>query len=172
MRPALALCAALFAGLLDAQTANPLTTAVTERFNRLRLDFEESADLMPAEKYGFRLTDSQRSFGEWIAHAATGNYNFCAAIRSEKAPEAVRRLAGLKTKPELSQALKESFTYCADTLKQTEDQKALASQAAVRGMINLVSSGNEHYGNIVGYMRTNNLVPPSTTRAERKQQKQ
>ena len=160
---------------LQAQSGNPLTAAVMERFNRIRLDWEESADLMPEAKYGFRLTDPQRTFGEWVGHTASGNYSFCAVIKGEKTPD-TSRLHGLKTKAELSKALKDSFAYCAAALEGMTDQKALApagptNTAPVRGMINLVSSDNEHYGNIVGYLRASNLVPPSTTRAQKAQKK-
>lgn len=168
------LAIASLAPSLWAQGANPLTTAVTERFNRVRIDAEESAEVMPEAKYTFRLTDAQRTFAEWIAHLATGNYSFCSVIRGEKPPEKTKQLPSLKTKAELVPALKESFAYCAEVLKTMDDQKALAPAGPnnvppVRGMINLVSSDNEHYGNIVGYMRANNIVPPSTARAERQQ---
>ncbi|MBI3667232.1 MAG: DinB family protein [Acidobacteria bacterium] len=155
-----------------AQTANPLTAVITERFNGIRLNLEESAELMPEEKYSFRLTEPQRTFGEWIAHTAMGNYSICAEIKGEKAPEAAQHAHDLKTKTEISQALKESFAYCAEVLKGMNDQKALAPAGPnhvppVRAMVLLVSADNEHYGNLVGYLRASNLVPPSTTRAER-----
>lgn len=157
---------------LHAQAPNPLTAIVTERFERLRLDVEESAEVMPAEKYTFRLTDGQRAFGEWVAHVIGGNYNYCSVIRGEGQPERAKAVHQLKTKAELVPAVKESFVYCADALKDMNDQKALAPAGPnrvppVRGMVNLVSSQNEHYGNMVGYMRANNIVPPSTARAER-----
>lgn len=174
MKTLLGFCFALAGGLLQAQTTNPLTAAVTERFNRLRLDVEESAEVVPEGKYSFRLTDGQRAFGEWIAHIASGNYSFCAVIKGERPPERARQVPNLKTKGELVAAVKDSFAYCAESLKDMNDQKALApagpSQTPpVRGMINLVASGNEHYGNIVGYMRANNIVPPSTVRAQQQQ---
>ena len=159
------------AGSAQVQTANPLTAIVTERFNSIRMNLEDSAGLMPEEKYSFRLTPPQRTFGEWIAHTAMGNYSFCSAIKGEKPPEAAQHVHHLKTKAEISQVLKESFAYCAEALKEMTDQKALApagpnNVAPVRGMVALVSSDNEHYGNLVGYLRANNLTPPSTTRAE------
>jgi hypothetical protein len=155
-------------GALWAQAGNPLTAAVRERFDRIRLDFEESADLMPADKYDFRLTPAQRTFGEWIGHTAAGLYGYCSAIQGSSAPEAAKHVHHLKAKAELSKGIKDAFAYCDAALKATNDQKALASPAAVRGMINLVASPNEHYGNIVGYMRASGLVPPSTARAQKK----
>lgn len=173
MKPAALLSLLTFALAASAQTINPLTAAVTDRFKGIRLNFEESADLMPDDKYGFRLTDAQRTFGEWIGHTAASNYNYCSTIKGEKAPEAAQHAHHLKAKAELSKALKDSFAYCAAALEQMTDQKALAASGPsnpppVGAMVNLVSSTNEHYGNIVGYLRFNKLVPPSTARAQKK----
>ena len=174
MKTIIGICLTIVTGTLHAQPANPLTAAVTERFNRIRLDLEESAEVMPEEKYSFRLTDPQRTFAEWMAHVAGGNYSFCSVIKGEKPPEKAQQLNRLTTKAQLAPALKESFAYCAEALKDMNDQKALApagpnNVSPVRGMINLVSSDNEHYGNIVGYLRVKKIVPPSTARAQRQQ---
>lgn len=173
---AIIVVAASLAAPLCAESSSPLTAIVMERFDRLRLDVEESADVMPAEKYSFRLTDGQRTFGEWIAHIATGNYGYCSSMRGERPPEKAKQIQAMKTKADLAAAVKESFAYCAESLKGMNDQKALvpigpAGVPPVRGMVNMVSSGNEHYGNIVGYMRANNIVPPSTVRAQQQQKK-
>ena len=56
-----------------------------------------------------------------------------------------------------------------------DDTKAVAEIAfngrkypAVQVMIGLVASLSEHYGNLVGYLRSKGIEPPSTTRASRK----
>lgn len=157
------------AGALQAQSGNPLLAAVRERFDRIRLDLEESADLMPEEKYGFRLTPAQRTFGEWIGHTAAGLYGYCSAIKGEARPEAAKHVEHGKTKAELSRGIKEAFAYCDAALKATSDQQLLDSPARVRGAINLIASPNEHYGNVVGYLRASGFVPPSTARAQKVQ---
>jgi len=159
----------LCASALEAQSGNPLLAAVRERFERIRLDLEESADLMPEDKYGFRLTPAQRTFGEWIGHTSAGLYGYCSAIRGEPRPEAAKHAEHGKTKAELSRGIKEAFAYCDAALKETSDARLLDRPAAVRGAINLIASPNEHYGNIVGYMRASGLVPPSTARAQKAQ---
>ena len=151
---------------LCAQSGNPLLTAVRERFDRIRRDLEESADLMPEEKYGFRLTPAQRTFGEWITHTASGLYGYCSAIRGGGRPEAAKHLEEGKTKAERSRGIKEAFAYCDAALKATSDQQLLDSPNRVRGAINLIASPNEHYGNIVGYLRASGFVPPYTQREQ------
>jgi hypothetical protein len=38
----------------------------------------------------------------------------------------------------------------------------------VQPMVSLVASLNEHYGNLVGYLRSKGIVPPSSARAAQK----
>jgi hypothetical protein len=142
---------------------NHLTRTATERyFNVVRRNLEASADAMPAEKYGFRLTEGQMTFAEWLNHSTQRNYSDCAALRSEPVPDGERKAAGLKTKDEVAKALKESFSYCAEALRAMDDEKAGSSEKMSYAFLHLVAHNNEIYGNVVGYLRVNGIVPPST----------
>ena len=159
IRLLLGLCYA--AGLLNAQTN--LTTAMTQRyFAGIRKNLESSADAMPADKYSFKLTPGQMSFGEWLVHSIDRNYNDCALLKGEPAPDAQKQAAGLKEKAEISKALKDSFAYCAAVIEGLDDAKVLASPANTYSFLHIVVHNNEVYGNIVGYMRASGMVPPST----------
>lgn len=154
-----------------AQSPNPLTDAVMARYKTIRQNLIESAEAMPEESYAFRLTPAQRQFGEWIGHVAMGNYSFCGVIKGEKPPD-MQALHALTGKAELVKAITESFEFCDAALKGLDDRKALTEFSAggkklypVQGMIGLVASGNEHYGNIVGYLRSKGVTPPSSARA-------
>jgi hypothetical protein len=70
--------------------------------------------------------------------------------------------AMLKQKGEVAKALKESFEYCAEALKNIDDQKAVSSPQMSNAFLHLVVHNNEIYGNIVGYLRSSGIVPPST----------
>src|SRR5690349_456194 len=116
------LCMCSMTAMLSAQ--NNLKTTVTQRyFNGVRRNLEAAADAMPAAKYGFKLTDGQMSFGEWINHSTDRNYSDCAMLKGEAAPDAAKKVASLKDKAEVSQALKDSFAYCAAALEGIDDQK-------------------------------------------------
>src|ERR1700685_2797311 len=105
-------------GLARLHAQNVLTTTAIERyFNPVRQSLEASADVMPADKYSFRLTDGQMSFAEWLVHSAQRNFADCAVLKGESTPEAEKHLAGLKTKAEVSAVLKDSFRYCASALE-------------------------------------------------------
>ena len=71
-------------------------------------------------------------------------------------------MASLKDKAEVSQALKDSFAYCAAALAGIDDRKVLASPQMTYSLLHIAVHNNEIYGNIVGYLRTSGIVPPST----------
>lgn len=161
-----------FAAYLGAQ--NPLTDAVMARYRAIRQSLIDTAEVMPEDSYAFRLTQPQRTFAEWIGHTAMGNYNFCAGIKGSAAPD-TKHLHDMTAKAQLTRALKESFEYCDAALQGMDDRKALTATTVgdrkvypVQGMISLVSSDNEHYGNLVGYLRSKGIIPPSTARAAKK----
>jgi hypothetical protein len=155
------LCLCCVPAFLSAQ--NNLKTTVTQRyFNGVRRNLEAAADAMPADKYGFKLTAGQMSFAEWLKHSTERNYADCAALKGEAAPEASKKVAGLADKAEVSQALKDSFAYCAAAIEGIDDQKVLASPQLTYSLLHTVVHNNEIYGNIAGYLRANGIVPPST----------
>jgi hypothetical protein len=155
------LCLPLLSGALFAQT-NLTTTANTRYFEVVRKSLEASSDVMPADKYSFRLTDGQMSFGEWLIHSAQRNYADCATLKGETAPVSAKELAALKEKPEVSKALKDSFAYCAAILPGVDDQKVISTPQLSYAYLHIIVHNNEIYGNIVGYMRASGIVPPST----------
>jgi uncharacterized damage-inducible protein DinB len=79
----------------------------------------------------------------------------------------------LTTKAELVAALAKAVAYCDEVYGAMTDEKALALVKAGRTdmpaaalLFRNVSHTNEHYGNLVTYMRIKGLVPPSTERAQ------
>ncbi len=164
----------LFAFALPLLAQNPVTDAVKSAYNRIKQNLVETAGVMPESDYGYRLTPAQRPFGEWIEHTAAGNYNFCSTIGGKTPPEAMKALSGLKAKADIQRGLKESFDYCDAALEGIDDQKATSEVTIgarkaypVQAMISLVASLNEHYGNLVGYLRSKGIVPPSSARSAR-----
>ena len=155
----------LAAGTLLAQ--NHMTNTATQRyFNVVRSNLESSADLMPAEKYSYRLTPGQMTFAEWLNHATQRNYSDCAILKGEPVSELEKKAATLKEKEAVGKAMKDSFAYCAEALKGMDDQKAISSPAVSNAFLHLVVHNNEIYGNVVGYLRTAGIVPPSTAGRE------
>lgn len=160
MRPRLLVCVCALTGSLAAQ--NLTGSAIQRYFNPIRRNLEASADVMPADKYEFRLTPAQRSFGEWLLHAVERNYLDCSTLKGEPLPEAGKTYASLKGKEAVSKALKDSFAYCAEAMEKMTDQSVIASPQMSASFLHVIVHNNEIYGNIVGYMRVSGIVPPSS----------
>lgn len=167
--------ALLFVVALPLLAQNPVTDTVKGAYGRARQNLIETAEAMPEADYGYRLTKDQRPFGEWIQHTAMGNYNSCSAMKGTTPPDAMKALHSMTAKSEIQQALKASFDYCDAALNEMDDQKigkeltiGERKLTPIQPMIGLVGSLNEHYGNLVGYLRSKGIVPPSTARAAQK----
>jgi hypothetical protein len=155
-----------------AEEPGPIMQSILPRYETAKLNLIETAALMPEADYSYKLTPPQRSFGGWIEHNIGMNYNLCSSAMGKTAPSMKKYQATAKA--ELEQGLKESFAYCDELFKNMTDQKSLQPVESggkkvypVNVMIGLVVNWNEHYGNLVGYMRSKNLVPPSTARAQK-----
>jgi uncharacterized damage-inducible protein DinB len=141
----------------------------------MRRNLAEAAELMPADGYTFKPTPDVRSFGEVIGHLADGNFYFCAQARGE-APPFTATFEKVVGKAALLKALSDSLAYCDAVYSATTDstfnetvQVPAASgpgTRTVRGALLTFNTAhnNEHYGNLVVYLRLKGPVPPSTAR--------
>src|SRR6188472_3170594 len=155
-----------------AATPNPITQALRTAWTEAKANFRRSADVMPEAKYGFTPVAGVRSFGAILAHVAGASYEFCAAAKGEKTPHAEDEFEkSAKTKAEIVKALDGAIAYCDEIYKTLDDAKAAQLVAGAFGgpqgarAANLIGNTNhfqEHYGNLVTYLRINGLVPPSS----------
>jgi len=129
---------------------------------------ERAAEKMPEEEYAFKPDPASRSFGQILGHIADADYLFCSSVLGESSPS-----PGIEksktTKAELRSALHDAFTYCNrayDALTDAganETVKAFGQERNKLGALWFNASHNlEHYGNLVVYMRTKGIVPPSS----------
>jgi hypothetical protein len=161
MRMTFLLIAGLAVAPLHAQD-NLTTTNVQRYYMPVRLFLQAAADVMPADKYTFRLAPEQMDFGQWINHSTERNYLDCSTLRGEPNPMPKAKTDMLKSKADIVENLRESFAYCDATFTRLDDQKILSSPQMVASFLHTSVHNNEIYGNIVGYLRANHIVPPST----------
>lgn len=161
MRTTLLLIAALAAAPAYAQD-NLKTTNINRYYMPVRLFLQGAAEVMPAEKYSFKIAPEQMDFGQWINHSTERNYLDCSTLRGEPNPMPKAKTDLLKTKEEITKNLKESFAYCDATFEKLDDQKILSSPQLVFSFLHTTVHNNEIYGNVVGYLRANHITPPST----------
>jgi uncharacterized damage-inducible protein DinB len=151
---------------------NPMTTALRSAWNGAKRNVRRSADVMPEAKYSFKPVDSVRTFGAILAHVAGASYEFCSAAKGEKTPHAEDEFEkSAKTKADIVKALDGAIAYCDEVYKTLDDAKAAqivggafggGPGARAANLIGNTNHFNEHYGNIVTYLRINGLVPPSS----------
>jgi len=119
-----------------------------------------AAEQMPESLYTYRPVATVRTFGELIAHVAGSQHMFCAAALGEK-PAAENDVEKNTTgKAALVAALQASTAYCQKAYAMS-DADAMKRQFKMFGMdvngmwavLENTAHDNEHYGNIVTYMR-------------------
>ena len=155
---------------MPSVTANPIVTTVRQMESRFAKNLTGAADEMPADKYTYRPTPEQITFGHLIMHSAEANNSFCAAIAGEKAPSV--KLNENDSKDVLTKALKDSFAYCEQVLAKADDSNLSQTvtlyegQTGTRGsaLIRLVAGWSDHYSAAAMYLRLNNLLPPSAAK--------
>jgi uncharacterized damage-inducible protein DinB len=144
----------------------------------IRRNLLEAAQAMPAEAYAFKPTDQVRSFAQLIGHVTNANFYFCSAAQGAAMPSK-SNAETLTTKEAAVKALGDSLAYC-DTAYQATDDKNFSEPATIAGLGNKKTAttrgailtfntthNNEHYGNIVVYLRLKRVVPPSTARVQK-----
>lgn len=167
------LCSPAFAQTAKpAPAANPITQSLRATWTEAKNNVRRSADVMPEAKYSFKPVDVVRSYGAILAHVAGAAYEFCGAAKGEKPPHAEDEFEkSAKTKADIVKALDGAIAYCDEVYKTLDDAKvaqvvpgAFGGPAAARASSLIGNTGHfqEHYGNLVTYLRINGLVPPSS----------
>ena len=185
-RALIVLCCLVFAPLSAiAQTTDggywealsPSMAAVVKTMHgTIRRNLAEAAQNMPAEEYAFKPTPEVRSFGQVLGHVVNANFLFCSQAKGEQSPSK-ENYERATDKAVLVKALNDSLAYCDDAYAATTDSNfsQLVKVAgpnggtqASRGSVLVFNTthNNEHYGNIIVYMRLKGHVPPSTARVQ------
>jgi len=149
--------------------ADPVSQSIRQQYQPVKNNIVAAAQQMPEEKYEFRPTDDVRSFGELIGHLAFAQFNICSGLVGQPNPQPGNLEKTLHTKAELVQAIEAAFSFCdaayaSVTDASLADEVSFFGNTAVRHypMTFALVHANEHYGNLVTYMRLNGMVPPSS----------
>jgi uncharacterized damage-inducible protein DinB len=147
---------------------NPLSGGQKAFYGMVAHNVVAAAEKMPEESYGFKPTPEVRSFGELVGHTADAQRMFCSVAAGEK-PEMMGIEKSKTSKADLVQAVKDAAAFCDKVYSEMTDAKATEMVKMMgREMAKLtVLSVNtahldEHYGNMVTYMRIRGIVPPSS----------
>jgi hypothetical protein len=103
-----------------APQVNPVSTGLRTLLAEESENTVAAVDEMPADKFGFRPTPQQNTFGHLVVHMIRANYGLCSLISGAKAPQAPP-LKDDDPKDTLVPALKASFRFCTDSLAGIDD---------------------------------------------------
>jgi hypothetical protein len=154
-----------------------LATSLQRGYAGFKTNFTQAAEKMPAADYSFKpgSTPEARTYLQVIAHIAQSQFGQCAGITGEPNPMQGKQLEQeLKTKADVTKALADSFALCdkafaavtdanaTEMVKQGPNEVTRAAQ-----LFGVIVHGNEMAGTAYVYLRSKNIVPPSTENAQR-----
>ena len=130
-----------------------------------------AADAMPADKFDYKSTPAQRSYGEQIMHVVQFDQQGVGLLGGKTPAPAINLKAA--TKADVMTALRQSMDYFEVVLKEFTDQQLNERVAAGAGgtgpsasRLRLVYASIWHsmdiYGQMVVYLRLNGIVPPAS----------
>jgi uncharacterized damage-inducible protein DinB len=157
------------------------SSAVERLFNKIESDIVSSAEAMPENKFNFtpeslHIKSSElkgvRSFANQIKHLATDNFHIWSPLTGDALREDITDVNGpadIKTKSDIIKYLKESFALGRKAMTTLTEKNAM-EMIEFRGrqlprldlMFYGLTHSNEHYGQMVVYLRMCGIVPPPT----------
>jgi len=151
-----------------AATKDPVATSVRMLLPRSQKNILGAIEAMPGDKFAFKPTAEQMSFGHLITHIIESNYFLCA--KAADVPEPKNEAAKeTDSKEKLLAAAKASFDFCGESLVKMDDSKLGDSVELFGGRqfpramaaLGLASGWADHYAAAAMYLRLNNILPPS-----------
>jgi uncharacterized damage-inducible protein DinB len=151
-----------------APPANPITASEKGLYSFVSNAVTGAAQKMPEENYSFKPTPEVRSFGQLVGHVADASYMFCSQASGEANPK--KDIEKTKTsKAELVAALQDGVAYCNKAFESMTDAKGsemvkfFTFTIAKLTLFSLnTAHTDEHYGNMVTYLRLKGIVPPTS----------
>jgi uncharacterized damage-inducible protein DinB len=166
-------------GGYDKALSPSLAASAKAMHATIRRNLAEAADAMSAADFSFKPAPEIRSFAQLVAHVINANFFFCSQARNAAMPTTTN-FAQVSDKAALLKGLTDALAYCDAVYESTTDANFMEpvalkgfpgmnpTTATTRGAVLMFNTthNNEHYGNIVLYLRLKGKVPPSTARAQ------
>jgi len=156
--------------------------AVDGLLSLMEMQVVGAAKAMPADKYSFApaqaiFAPSQktefatvRTFVGQVTHLAQANYFFF-GWSGIKPDRDVKAIGSITTKDEAVAALQASFAYAHKAIATITTENAFVAIKPIDGYSTRVTiaafaaaHGNDHYGQMVEYLRMNGIVPPASAK--------
>jgi uncharacterized damage-inducible protein DinB len=167
--PALLLLAASAAAqTTPAPTKDPVSSALRDILPGRRKNTVAAVEAMPAEKFNYKPTADQMTFGHLVVHIAETNDLLCSTAAAVPAPK-VDEVKETDSKDKLVAALKASFDFCSDALAKMDDARVAETteifpgRQGSRAWASMILAGAwaDHYAEAAMYLRLNGVLPPT-----------
>ncbi len=153
-----------------------LATSLQRGYAGLKTNFTAAAEKMPEADYTFKpgSTPEARTYAQVITHIAQSQFGQCSGLNGVPNPMQGKNMEQeLKTKAEVIKALADSYALCDKAFEGVTDANAIElikagqnEQTRAASMYGVIVHGNEMAGTAYVYLRSKNIVPPSTERAQ------
>jgi uncharacterized damage-inducible protein DinB len=127
------------------------------------------ADAMPEDKFGYKSTPPQRSYGEQVMHVVQVNQALLGTLGAKTPAPSINLKA--TSKADIMQALRQSYDYGEAVFKEFNEAAWTQAVMGPRFMgqatrVRIANFAMTHtmdiYGQMVVYLRLNNIVPPAS----------
>jgi hypothetical protein len=153
---------------VPAQTQNPVSAALREILPGRQKNTVAAVEAMPADKFNYKPSGDQRTFGQLVDHIVETNYLLCGKAAALPA-RTVEEMKDTDAKDKRVAALKASFDFCSEALAKMDDSKltetteGFGGKQVTRAWISLVLAGTwaDHYAEAAMYLRLNGVLPPT-----------
>ena len=170
----------------EAGTMATPAAAFDSQLSVIEWEMMGAVKAMPADKFGFAPSAAifvpgqktefatVRTFAQQATHVAEANYFFYSIVSGLKPDVDVQGLAKLTNKDDVVAALAGSFAFAHkamatltaansfEVVKSPEPGFQTRATLAAFG----IAHANDHYGQMVEYLRMNGIVPPASQRAQ------
>ena len=163
-----------------AQAGTQVSPAKT--YDEMLSGFEEEctgvAKAMPADKYTFSPAslsvpgakfDGVRTFAGEVTHLISANYYFYGVVGGMKPAVDLEAIGAMTSKEDILKALAASFVFAHQAIATLTPANAFDAIKPVDGITSRgalaafgVAHGNDHYGQMVEYLRMNGILPPGS----------
>jgi hypothetical protein len=157
----------LSASALAQQSKSPASDVLREMLTGREKNTVAAFEEMPADKFDYKPTPQQMTFGHLAAHIVEGNNYFCANVGDVPQPKV--EFQGTEGKEKLVAGVKASFEFCHTALAKADDSKMSENvtwfdgkpRARAWAFMGAAASWADHYGTAAMYLRLNGLLPPT-----------
>ena len=171
----------VFISTCAAQQPGSYTGAIERLFNKIESDILSTAEAMPENKFNFTPGDLHlpnsdfkgvRTFAGQIMHLATDNFLIWSAVTGDSVRADIEDVNGpknIRTKNEVIAFLKGSFAVGRKAIATVNNKTAMdmilfrwRKLPRLDLVFYALTHANEHYGQMVVYLRFCGITPPPT----------